>query len=146
MTINTEHRSDSESEKASPAQVALPGRGGLLRIWKALGHSLRGIRHGASSEAAIKQELALAVVGLPLSFVLASTVFEWIVLIGVVAMMLSAEFLNTAVERLCNHVTPTRHDAIKNIKDLASAGVFFIQMLALAVWIAFALRAVGVLG
>ena len=142
---------DSEArERRQPGppgpQFALPGRGGLRRIWNATGNSLRGIRHGAWSEAAIKQELAVVFLALPVSVFLARSVLEWTVLIGCLLVMLSAEFLNTAVERLCNHVTPTRHEAIRDIKDLASAGVFMVQFLSAVIWAAVALDRLGAFG
>ena len=50
--------------------------------------------------------------------------------------MLIVEFLNTAVERLCNHVTPERHEAIRVTEDLASnGGVLRARRLAGLVWI-----------
>ncbi len=48
--------------------------------------------------------------------------------------MLSIEFLNTAIERLCNHIQPEKHEAIRITKDLASAGVFFSLLLAALIW------------
>jgi diacylglycerol kinase (ATP) len=39
-------------------------------------------------------------------------------------------------ERLCNHIQPDKHEAIRITKDLASAGVFFALALAALVWIA----------
>jgi diacylglycerol kinase (ATP) len=33
--------------------------------------------------------------------------------------------MNTAIERLCNHVQPETHAAIKVTKDLGSAAVLF---------------------
>ena len=57
-------------------------------------------------------------------------------LIASVLLVLSIEFLNTAVERLCNHIQPEKHDAIRITKDLASAGVFFALLLVALVWIA----------
>jgi diacylglycerol kinase (ATP) len=50
--------------------------------------------------------------------------------------VLSIEFLNTAIERLCNHIQPDKHEAIRITKDLASAAVFFSLALAALVWIA----------
>ena len=50
--------------------------------------------------------------------------------------MLSVEFMNTAIERLCNHIQPDRHEAIRITNDLASAAVFFALALAALVWIA----------
>ena len=46
-------------------------------------------------------------------------------LVASLLFVLSIEFLNTAIERLCNHIQPDRHEAIRITKDLASAGVFF---------------------
>ncbi|HMB48878.1 MAG TPA: diacylglycerol kinase, partial [Afifellaceae bacterium] len=59
---------------------------------------------------------------------------------------LMTEFLNTAVERLCNHVTPQRHEAIRVTKDLASAGVFFALVLATLVWSVAAMERFGIFG
>jgi diacylglycerol kinase (ATP) len=116
-------------------RFALPGRGGLTRIAEAASNSLRGLREGLRTEAAVKQEVALALLALPLSFVVASNVWIWLALVASVLFVLVVEFLNTAVERLCNHVTPERHEAIRVTKDLASTSVFFALGLAGLTWI-----------
>ena len=69
--------------------------------------------------------MALALVALPLSFFVATNVWIWLALVASILFVLIVEFLNTAIERLCNHVTPERHEAIRVTKDLASTGVFF---------------------
>ena len=118
------------------AQSALPGRGGLARIAAAFWNSLRGLREGLSTESAIKQETAIACLLVPLSFFVARDVWTWVALVGSLLFVLSIEFLNTAIERLCNHIQPGKHEAIRITKDLASAGVFFALALAALVWIA----------
>lgn len=136
MTSNDKSQAGRPDTKPMPqqAQSALPGKGGLKRIWGAARNSLRGITHGATTEAAIKQELALFCVALPLSVYLAADFWQWLALMGSILMILTAEFLNTAIERLCNHVTPTYDTEIGEIKDLASGGVFFMLVFAAAVW------------
>ena len=96
---------------------------------------MRGLREGLLTEAAVKQEVALAALLLPVSFFVASNVWVWLALVASVLFVLVVEFLNTAVERLCNHVTPERHEAIRVTKDLASTAVFFALGLAGLVWI-----------
>jgi diacylglycerol kinase (ATP) len=118
------------------AQSALPGRGGLARITAAFWNSLGGLREGLSTESAIKQEVAIACLLVPLSFFVARDLWTWVALIGSLMFVLSIEFLNTAIERLCNHIQPGKHEAIRITKDLASAGVFFALALAALVWIA----------
>lgn len=115
-------------------QFALPGRGGLVRIASSALYSLRGLREGLKTEAAVKQEVALALLALPFSFLVATNVWIWLALVSSVFFVLAIEFLNTAVERLCNHVTPERHEAIRVTKDLASAAVFVALLLAGLVW------------
>lgn len=54
---------------------------------------------------------------------------------GSLVLLLAAELLNTAIERLCNHLHPEKHEAIKVTKDLASAGVFCVIVLTAMIWI-----------
>jgi diacylglycerol kinase (ATP) len=117
-----------------PPRSALPGKGGLARIGAAFWNSLRGLQEGLATESAIKQEVAIACVLVPLSFFIARDVWTWVALIASLLFVLSIEFLNTAIERLCNHIQPDKHEAIRITKDLASAGVFFSLVLAALVW------------
>ena len=117
-------------------QSALPGKGGLARIVAAFWNSLGGLREGLSTESAIKQEVAIACLLVPLSFFVASDLWTWVALIVSLFFVLSVEFMNTAIERLCNHIQPGRHEAIRITKDLASAAVFFALALAALVWLA----------
>jgi diacylglycerol kinase (ATP) len=108
----------------------------LARIAAAFWNSLRGLQEGLSTESAIKQEVAIACVLLPLSFFVAKDLWTWVALVGSLLFVLSIEFLNTAIERLCNHIQPDKHEAIRITKDLASAGVLFSLALAALIWIA----------
>lgn len=125
---------------------ALPGRGGLIRVRESAMNSIRGLREGLRTEAAVKQETALAVLGLIVSPIVAGDLWTWIALVGSLLFVLTVEYLNTAIERLCNHVTPERHEAIRVTKDLASAGVFFSLLLAGLIWSAAILERFGLVG
>ena len=114
----------------------MPGRGGIARIVAAFRNTVGGLREGLSTEAAIKQEFAIACVAVPLSFFVAEDLWTWVALIASLLFVLAIEFLNTAIERLCNHIQPGRHEAIRITKDLASAAVFFSLILCALVWIA----------
>jgi diacylglycerol kinase (ATP) len=127
---------DSVSDGPPPARSALPGRGGLARVAAAFWNSLRGLQEGLSTESAIKQEVAIACLLLPVSFFVAETLWTWVALAGSILFVLAVEFLNTAIERLCDHIEPKKHEAIRITKDLASAGVFFSLVLAGVIWVA----------
>jgi diacylglycerol kinase (ATP) len=124
-------------------QSAMPGRGGIARIVAAFRNTLGGLREGLSTEAAIKQEVAIACVAVPASFFIAEDLWTWVALIASLMFVLAIEFLNTAIERLCNHIQPEKHDAIRITKDLGSAAVFFALALAGLVWGAAAISRFG---
>lgn len=132
-------------QEHSKLSSALPGKGGIMRIARAAKNTLNGLREGVRSEAAITQEAVIFVIALPLSFFIAGTLWVWVALIAALLLVLAMEFLNTAIERLCDHLHPGKHEAIRITKDYASAGVFFALVLAGLVWGAAALRAFGVL-
>ncbi len=68
----------------------------------------------------------VVVVGLLVSL----TLVEWAVVIILLGNVWIAEALNTAVERLCDHVTPQQHPEIAHIKDVAAAAPLIAAMVA----------------
>ena len=118
----------------------------MARIGAATQNSLRRLSEGFMTEAAIKQEVVLAAIAFPLSFFIAGNIWIWLGLVASLLFVLSVEFMNTAIERLCDHVQPQKHDAIRVTKDLASAAVFFALVLAGLVWLAAILDRLGFLG
>jgi diacylglycerol kinase (ATP) len=106
-------------------------------------NSWRGLRHGARTERAVRQELALFALGIPLAFLVGTTLWVRVALVASLMLMLAAEFLNTAIEKLCDHLHPGRHPSIGTVKDLASAGAFLAQAAALLVWVAALVERLG---
>ncbi|MGU3540261.1 diacylglycerol kinase [Methylobacterium sp. A54F] len=106
-------------------------------------NSWRGLVHGARTERAVRQELALLALGVPVALILGQSLWVRVALIGALLLMLAAEFLNTAIEKLCDHLHPGRHPAIGTVKDLASAGAFLAQAVAALVWIAALIERIG---
>ncbi|MDP4024841.1 diacylglycerol kinase [Methylobacterium sp. NEAU 140] len=105
-------------------------------LWLAFLNSWRGLHHGARTERAVRQELALLALGVPVALLLGSGLWVRVALVASLLLMLAAEFLNTAVEKLCDHLHPGHDPAIGRVKDLASAGTFMAQVTALLVWVA----------
>lgn len=49
-----------------------------------------------------------------------------LLLVLLALILLAVEALNTAIETICDHVTPERHPMIKRAKDLGSAAIFIV--------------------
>ncbi len=108
----------------------------MIRLWKALINSANGLGWALRHEAALRQEIAALVVALPVSLFVAASIAWWLALVGALVLLIIVELLNTAVEKLSDHVTPERSQAIKVVKDLGSAAVLFALTLAFLVWVA----------
>ncbi|MPZ59368.1 MAG: diacylglycerol kinase [Rhizobiales bacterium] len=107
-----------------------------MRIYRATLNTFRGLALAARSEAAVRQEIAVLAVAIPLGFFLAPNVAWYVAMIGVLWVVVAVELLNTAIEKMADHVTPEWHSQIGMIKDCGSAAVFCTLCLAALVWIA----------
>jgi diacylglycerol kinase (ATP) len=117
----------------------------LKRLYSATFNSLRGLIDGVMTEAAVREEAVLLAIAVPAGFVLAPSPAWYVAMIGAILLLLAVELLNTAVEKLSDHVTPEHHYAIGRIKDFGSAAVFCALAFTGLVWlVAIALR-VGLL-
>jgi diacylglycerol kinase (ATP) len=117
----------------------------VKRIFSATINSLRAIGYGFRSEAALREEMILLAAGLPLGLVIAPTVAWYVAMIASLLGLLAIEFLNTAVEKLSDHVTPEHHMAIGRIKDYGSAAVFCGICFAGLVWLAALVLRIGLI-
>lgn len=66
---------------------------------------------------------------LTLSFLLNLSSTEWLIILVLIALVLSLEIINTAIENICDYISPEWHQAIKKIKDLSAAAVFLAAMI-----------------
>jgi diacylglycerol kinase (ATP) len=107
----------------------------VLRLLKASLNSWNGLIAAARTEQAFREEIVALLIAVPAAFLVATETWRRMMLIGVVVLLMVVELLNTAIEKLSDHVTPHHHDAIGRIKDMASAAVGLSLLLCGAVWL-----------
>lgn len=110
-------------------------RKGLDRLWHATRYSLNGLKAGWG-EPAFRMEACLAIVLLPLAFVVGQNWVETALLVAGVLLVMIVELLNTAVEAAIDRIGPEWHDLSKRAKDMGSAAVFLTSLLAGGIWVA----------
>jgi len=108
---------------------------GLTRVLRAFGASLRGLAGAFRDEAAFRQELALAVVLIPLALWLGRSGVERALLIGPVLLILIVELVNSAIEATVDRIGFERHALAGLAKDIGSAAVLVSFVLLGAVWL-----------
>ncbi len=121
-------------EKLKAAVIEHTKPTGLRRLILASVNSLKGLRSAFLSEAAFRQELALAIVLIPIGLWLGKTGVERALLVGSVLFVLVVELLNTAIETVVDRIGLEHHQLSGRAKDIGSAAVFVALVFLVAVW------------
>jgi len=108
---------------------------GITRIARAVGFSWLGLRAAYRFEAAFRQEVWLAIVLLPLSFLLADTGTEWLLLVGSVFILLIVELLNSGIEAVVDRCGDDYHELSGRAKDMGAAAVLLALVLLGLTWL-----------
>jgi diacylglycerol kinase (ATP) len=86
-------------------------------------------------EAAVREEVVVLAVAVPLGLFVAPSPAWYVAMLGSLLIVLAVEMLNTAIEKLADHVTREQHPEIGMIKDFGSAAVFCALCLTGLVWL-----------
>jgi diacylglycerol kinase (ATP) len=77
-----------------------------------------------------KVHLLIAIIVLVLGLWLQLSTVEWAIIGTQIGLVWAAEAINTAIEKLCDFVSPGIHPQIKAVKDLASGAVLILALTA----------------
>lgn len=108
---------------------------GATRLFRAFGASARGLIGAFREEAAFRQELAFAVVAIPLGLWLGRSGLERAALVAPVLLILIVELINSAIEATVDRIGFERHTLAGLAKDIGSAAVFMSFVLLGSVWL-----------
>lgn len=107
---------------------------GLARILKAYTYTQEGLIATFKSEAAFRQELALAVILIPLALYFGPGGVAKAVMVASVMLVLVIELVNSAIEAAINRFGPEWNAYSKHAKDAGSAAVFVSLVNVAVVW------------
>lgn len=111
-----------------------PKLAGSRRLLLAFVNSWKGFKGAFRFEAAFRQEIALAVILLPLGVWLGKTGVEKALLLGSVLLVLIVELLNTGIETVVDRIGLERHELSGLAKDVGSTAVLLSFALLGVVW------------
>ena len=135
MEADSVSRSPSPRLSESPVHAGEPATSPAAARLPVQRDKPRGLAGAFRDEAAFRQELALAVVVIPLGLKLGHTAVERAVLIAPVLFVLVVELLNSAIEATVDRIGFERHELAGLAKDIGSAAVFMSFVLLGAVWL-----------
>lgn len=80
-----------------------------------------------------KVHLLIASLVVVIGFYFQLSRIEWAIILTQIGLVWAAEAFNTAIEKLCDFVSPGIHPQIKAIKDLSSGAVLILTIAAVVV-------------
>jgi len=107
---------------------------GPRRLLLAFVNSWKGFKGAFKFEAAFRQEVALAVLLLPLGAWLGANGVEKALLTGSVMLVLIVELLNTGIETVVDRIGLERHELSGLAKDVGSTAVLLSFGLLALIW------------
>ncbi|MCA0931119.1 diacylglycerol kinase family protein [Lutimonas saemankumensis] len=100
---------------------------------KSLKYALKGFWLLITTEHSIMVQSGIAILMTIVGFWLDISKFEWIAQIFAIGMVLVAESLNTAIEKLCDYIQPEYDKKIGFIKDISAGAVSFAAIIAIVI-------------
>ena len=100
---------------------------------KSLRFAFRGMLILIRSEHSVMVQLGIGILVSIVGFLVGLSATEWILQTLCIGLILAAEGMNTAVEKLCDFVNPGPDPKIGRVKDIAAGGVGFAAVMAIIV-------------
>jgi diacylglycerol kinase len=94
-----------------------------MRLIKSFGYAGQGIRYCWQEGPNFRIHVLATVIVICLAVFLGCTPTEWMLLIVNMVLVISFEMFNTALEKLCDVVSPFTNPKVKIIKDAAAGAV-----------------------
>ncbi len=111
------------------------GKTGLKRLLNALNYSYAGLKEAYRNEDAFRQEVSLAVILIPLAFLLEHAMLGRALMIASVLLVIIVELLNSAIEATVDRISLDDHNLAKRAKDIGSAAVLISLLNLFVVWL-----------
>ncbi|WP_447641900.1 MULTISPECIES: diacylglycerol kinase family protein [Chitinophagaceae] len=102
----------------------------MSRLNKSFGYAFNGLKLFFLKEKNGQLELVAAIVTILLGFGLHISKIEWCIILLCIGGVLSLEMINSALEKLIDHLHPDQHNTIKKIKDMGAAAVLWFSIVA----------------
>ncbi|KJD34232.1 diacylglycerol kinase [Tamlana sedimentorum] len=105
----------------------------IINRLKSVGYAFKGMMLLLKTEASIKIQFGIAILVTVFGFYFKISTNEWIVQLLAIALVMSTEGMNTAVEEIANFIHPEHHSKIGLIKDIAAGAVFIASVFAVII-------------
>jgi len=125
---------DRRAEAEAGAKAGAKSEGSpILRRAQSFRHAGRGLAALLASEPNARIHALAAVIAVVAGLGFGITRPEWLAVVLSIGLVFAAEGMNTALEALCDVVSPNWHPGIERAKDVAAGAVLVAALTALAI-------------
>lgn len=105
----------------------------FLNRYKSVKYAAKGFWILITSENSIIAQVIIAVIMTTLGFIMQLSATEWMFQLLSIGLVLVAESLNTAIEKIADFIHPEYHKQIGRIKDISAGASFFAAIFAVII-------------
>lgn len=105
----------------------------MNKFIRGFGYAFKGLWYAAKTQLNFRVHLVCTVVALILGYVLQISAAEWLWIIICIGLVLLTELLNTALELLCDVISPEYNEKIGHVKDISAGAVLVTAVTALVI-------------
>lgn len=99
-----------------------------MKILRSFGNAGFGLKHAFATQLNFRLHLLLTALAISMGIFLGISTMEWVIVALCTGMVLFAELVNTALEKLADVVQKDHHPQIKLVKDIAAAAVLILAI------------------
>lgn len=100
-----------------------------MKIPRSFGFAWSGLKYVFKTETNFRIHLILTLMTIGMGVGLHISTMEWLVILICFAIVLFAELINTALEKLCDIVQAAQHPGIKLVKDISAGAVLITAVI-----------------
>ena len=100
---------------------------------KSVKYAAKGFWILITSENSIITQIIIAIIMTIIGFIMQLSATEWMFQLFAIGLLLVAESLNTAIEKIADFIHPEYHKQISIIKDISAGAAFFAAIIAIII-------------
>ncbi|MCF6167265.1 diacylglycerol kinase family protein [Lutibacter sp.] len=105
----------------------------FLNRLKSVKYAAKGFWILITSENSIIAQLIIAIIMTIIGFIMHISATEWMFQLVAIGLVLVAEALNTAIEKIADFIHPEYHKQIGRVKDISAGAAFFAAIFAIII-------------
>ena len=105
----------------------------MWRFYRNFRFAFKGLKTVFNTEKSFRLHTLIAIIVIGYAWYQGIEKIYWVVILMIIALVMSLEIFNSAIERLVDMLAPRTHNFAKEIKDLMAAMVLLVSLFAAAI-------------